>query len=221
VSNKSAERRYTTFPLEARKSHSGGDSIGGYAAVFNKPSQNLGGFVEEVDPSFFNDSRGKNWPNVVARFNHDDSFLLGTTAGRTLTLGVDGTGLDYTVEPPKARADIVELVKRGDIQRSSFAFVTHEDEWGVTDQNFPKRRLISGTLVDVAPVVSPAYLDTSAGLRSLALRVDASEEEIRSLADAGELRKLFVRTDTPSTAKPKTFGPAAVARLLANREGPK
>lgn len=221
MSSKTAERRYTQFPLEARKSNSGGDSIGGYAAVFNKPSQNLGGFVEEVDPTFFNDSRGKGWPNVVARFNHDDSFLLGTTAGRTLTLSVDGTGLDYSVEPPKARGDIVELVRRGDIQRSSFAFITHEDEWGVTDQNFPKRRLIAGTLVDVAPVVSPAYLDTSAGLRSLAARVEASEEEIRSLAAAGELRKLFIRTDTPSTAKAKTFGPAAVAKLLANREGPK
>lgn len=220
MTNKSAERRYTTFPLEARKSNSGGDSIGGYAAVFNKPSQNLGGFVEEVDPSFFNDSRGKGWPNVVARFNHDDSYLLGTTAGRTLTLGVDGTGLDYSVEPPKARSDILELVKRGDIQRSSFAFITHEDEWGVTDQNFPKRRLLAGTLVDVAPVVSPAYLDTSAGLRSLAARAEISEEEIRSLAEAGDLRKLFIRTDTPSQAKAKTFGPAAVAKLLANREGP-
>jgi Escherichia/Staphylococcus phage prohead protease len=219
--SKTAERRYTTWPLEARKTSTGRRSIGGYAAVFNKPSQNLGGFVEEVDPAFFNDSRGKGWPHVVARFNHDDSFLLGTTAGQTLRLSVDGTGLDYTVEPPEARGDIVELVERGDIQRSSFAFVTHEDEWGVTDQNFPKRRLVAGTLVDVAPVVSPAYLDTSAGLRSLAVRVDASEEEIRALAAAGELRKLFVRTDTPSTPKPKTFGPAAVAKLLASREGPR
>jgi HK97 family phage prohead protease len=217
---KEAERRYTVFPLEARKSARGTDSIGGYAAVFNKPSQNLGGFVEEVDPAFFNDSRGKGWPNVVARYNHSDDFLLGTTAGRTLTLNVDGTGLDYTVEPPKARADILELVQRGDITRSSFAFITHEDEWGVTDQGFPKRRLIAGALVDVAPVVSPAYLDTSAGLRSLAARVDAPLEEIRSLAAAGELRKLFVRTDKPTMSKPKTFGPAALAKLLAMREDP-
>lgn len=214
-----SERRYTLWPVEARVKNNG-KSIGGYAAVFNKPSQNLGGFVEEVDPAFFNDSRGKGWPNVVARYNHDDSYLLGTTAGSTLRLNVDGTGLDYTVDPPSARGDIVELVERGDIRQSSFAFVTHEDEWGVTDQNFPKRRLISGSLVDVAPVVSPAYLDTSAGLRSLAARVGAEEEEVRALARAGELRKFFVRTDTPSTAKPKTFGPAAVAQLLARRDAP-
>jgi len=217
--SKSSERRYTSWPVETR-ARDNGKSIGGYAAVFNKPSQNLGGFVEEVDPAFFNDSRGKGWPNVVARYNHDDAYLLGTTAGSTLRLSVDGTGLDYEVNPPEARGDIVELVKRGDIRQSSFAFVTHEDEWGVTDQNFPKRRLISGTLVDVAPVVSPAYLDTSAGMRSLAVRVGADEAEIRSLAEAGELRKLFVRTDTPSTAKAKTFGPAAVARLLSRRDDP-
>jgi HK97 family phage prohead protease len=217
--SKTSERRYTSWPVETR-ARDNGKSIGGYAAVFNKPSQNLGGFVEEVDPNFFNDSRGKGWPNVVARYNHDDAYLLGTTAGSTLRLSVDGTGLDYEVLPPEARGDIVELVKRGDIRQSSFAFVTHEDEWGVTDQNFPKRRLISGTLVDVAPVVSPAYLDTSAGMRSLAARVGAEEEEIRSLAQQGELRKLFVRTDTPSTGKAKTFGPAAVARLMARREGP-
>lgn len=217
--SKSSERRYTSWPVETR-ARDNGKSIGGYAAVFNKPSQNLGGFVEEVDPAFFNDSRGKGWPNVVARYNHDDAYLLGTTAGSTLRLSVDGTGLDYEVNPPEARGDIVELVKRGDIRQSSFAFVTHEDEWGVTDQNFPKRRLISGTLVDVAPVVSPAYLDTSAGMRSLAVRVGADETEIRALADAGELRKLFIRSDTPSTAKAKTFGPAAVARLMSRRDDP-
>lgn len=217
--SKTSERRYTSWPVETR-TRDNGKSIGGYAAVFNKPSQNLGGFVEEVDPNFFNDSRGKGWPNVVARYNHDDAYLLGTTAGSTLRLSVDSTGLDYEVLPPDARADIVELVKRGDIRQSSFAFITHEDEWGVTEQNFPKRRLISGTLVDVAPVVSPAYLDTSAGMRSLAVRVGAEEAEIRSLAEQGELRKLFVRSDTPSRAKPKTFGPAAVARLMSRREGP-
>lgn len=214
-----SERRYTQWPVEARVKDAG-KSIGGYAAVFNRTSQNLGGFVEEVDPAFFNDSRGKGWPNVVARFNHSDEFLLGTIAGSTLRLGVDGTGLDYTVTPPSARSDIVELVERGDIRQSSFAFVTHEDEWTVTDQNFPKRRLLSGSLVDVAPVVSPAYLDTSAGLRSLAVRVGAELEEVRSLAKANELRKFFVRTDTPSQAKPKVFGPAAVAKLMARRDGP-
>lgn len=215
----STERRYTSFPVETR-AKGDGKSIGGYAAVFNSLSQNLGGFVESVDPAFFNKSRGDGWPGVVARFNHDDNQLLGTIAGGTLRLSVDGTGLDYMVDPPMARADITELVYRGDVRQSSFAFITYEEDWSVTDQNFPKRTLLSGKLVDVAPVVSPAYLDTTAGLRSLAVKVGAEYEEVRKLAEENELRKFFIRTDTPSKPKDKTFGPSAVAALMARRDGP-
>lgn len=214
------ERRYTTWPVEAR-AKSDGNKIGGYASIFNSLSQNLGGFVEEVAPEFFNKSRGDGWPGVVARFNHDDNMLLGTVAGGSLRLSVDGTGLDYTVEPPKARADITELVTRGDVRQSSFAFVVYEDEWMTTDQGFPKRRLLSGKLIDVAPVVSPAYLDTSAGIRSLALKVGADIEEVRALAKINDLRKFFVKTGVPSApAKPHTRGHSALATLLAKKATP-
>lgn len=214
------ERRYTQWPVEYRAKDNG-TKIGGYAAVFNSLSQNLGGFVEEIAPEFFNKSRGDGWPGVVARFNHDDNMLLGTIAGGTLRLMVDGTGLDYTVEPPNARADISELVSRGDVRQSSFAFQTFEDEWGVTDQNFPKRRLISGKLVDVAPVVSPAYLDTTAGLRSLAKKVGADLEEVRTMAAANELRKFFVKTGSPTQpVKPPKRGHSALAALLAKKAPP-
>ena len=218
------ERRYTTWTVEYRADRTKADEqgrIGGYAAVFRSLSQNLGGFVEEVTPEFFNKSRGDGWPGVVARFNHDDNMLLGTTAGGTLRLMVDSTGLDYTVDPPASRRDISELVARGDVTKSSFAFRTFEDEWGLTDQNFPKRTLVSGALIDVAPVVTPAYLDTSAGLRSLAVKVGAEVEEVRSLAEQNELRKFFIRTDRPSApAKPKTRGHSALTALLAKKTPP-
>ena len=38
-------------PVELRESPSGGRVLAGYAAVFNRYSQNLGGFVEQVDPA--------------------------------------------------------------------------------------------------------------------------------------------------------------------------
>src|SRR5690606_30796607 len=125
---------------------------GGYPAKFNTLSQNLGGFGERIDPSFFAKSEGDGLPDVLARYNHDDNMLLGTTAGQTLRLATDGTGLDYSVDVPKARADVYELVQRGDVSRSSFAFITFDEDWGVTDQGFPVRTLLSGRLVDVAPV---------------------------------------------------------------------
>ena len=37
---------------------------------------------------------------VMARYNHDDNWLLGTTAGQTLHLSIDKTGLDYEVDLP-------------------------------------------------------------------------------------------------------------------------
>jgi HK97 family phage prohead protease len=219
-----AERRFTLLPVEAR-AREGRRSIGGYAAVFNRLSQNLGGFVERVDPSFFNKSRGDGWPDVIARYNHDDAFLLGTTNGRTLRLSLDSTGLDYETDPPQARADILELVERGDIHKSSFAFRVYPngDDWGLSEQGYPMRTLLSGQLVDVAPVTQPAYLDTEAGLRSLASRFEAEVEEVRSLAQANELRRFFVKTEAGKPvqkAKPRTFGPAAAATLLARKSDP-
>ncbi len=213
------ERRYTKVPVEVR-AKSDRRMIGGYAAVFNKESSNLGGFVEAVDPGAFNGSRGDGWPDVIARYNHDDNMLLGSTGGGTLRLMVDGTGLDYEVEPPKARADILELVQRGDVRKSSFAFRTIEDDWGTTDQGFPKRTLLRVQLVDVAPVNVPAYPDSSAGLRSLAEHVGADFDEVRSMAERDELRKLFRRTDGPSAPRKKTFGAAARMALLARENDP-
>jgi HK97 family phage prohead protease len=184
------ERRYTSGRVEVRATDKT-KKIGGYAAKFMRRSQNLGGFVEQIDRSFFDNSAADGFPGVMARYNHNDNYLLGTTASGTLRLAVDDTGLDYTVDPPTQRADVVELVERGDVSQSSFAFMTLADEWGLTENDTPLRTLLDGRLVDVAPVNSPAYLDTSSGLRSLADSVSAEFEEVRSAANAGDLRKFF------------------------------
>ncbi|MET7776319.1 HK97 family phage prohead protease [Streptomyces mirabilis] len=219
------ERRYTsgdTGKAELRADN-GEKRIGGYAASFNRQSKNLGGFIEVVDPIAFNQSRGDGWPEVIARYNHDDNQLLGTTAAGTLRMSLDQYGLAYDVLPPKAMGYVVELVERGDVRKSSFAFRTVSDDWTTTDQGYPLRRLTGVQLVDVAPVNTPAYNDTSAGLRSLASKFDADLEEVRSMAQADELRKFFVRTDGPQPKAPRKkgmFGPAAAAQLLARKEDP-
>ena len=218
------ERRYTPGAMELRTS-ADGQRIGGYGAVFGKLSRNLGGFVERVEGSAFNQSRALGFPGVVCRYNHDANMVLGTTAGGTLGLRTDNVGLDYEVLPPQARADIVELVQRRDIQFSSFAFRVPQggDEWSVTDQNYPMRTLHEVQLVDVAPVLDPAYPDATAGLRSLAAHFEADLEEVRSMAAADELRRFFVRPDNRGApVKPKLtmFAPAAAVALLARRTDP-
>jgi len=221
------ERRYTAVPVELRVREES-RRIGGYALKFNVYSRNLGGFVERINPTFPAKSRGDGWPDIMARYNHDNNMLLGTTGGGTLILRVDDIGVDYEVEPPHARQDIVELVSRGDVRRSSFAWETGttEDDWGLTEQGFPLRTLLSGRMVDVAPcnTAIAAYPDATAGLRSLADKMHAAYEEVRTLADQDGLRKFFVRTDNKGKPvqppKPKLFGPVAAAALLGRREDP-
>lgn len=219
------ERRYTPGVLTLR-----GDAdevgkrkaIGGYAAVFNKLSRNLGGFVEELNSGVFNRAANDGWHDAICRYNHDDMALLGTVQSGHLRLQLDQTGLIYEVDPPNSRGDVLELVERGDITKSSFAFRTVEDDWAQTDQGYPKRTLLSVELVDVSPVVSPAYTDSSVGLRSLASFKDAEYDEVKILAEQDELRKLFVRTDGPPAPPPKKIltGASALAAIIARDRDP-
>lgn len=131
---------------------------------------------------------------MLARYNHDDNMLLGTTAAETLRLRIDEIGLVYEADVPATRADVFELVQRGDVRKSSFAFTVFEDDWTVRDDGTPIRTLISGRLYDVAPVNTPAYDDTTVGVRafdSLAEKFDRDVAEIRALADSARLADLF------------------------------
>lgn len=220
--------------LDSRLETRGDDGrwIGGYASVFMpRESRNLGGFIERVAPDAFNEARASGWRDVVCRFNHDSNYVLGTAAADTLQLRTDNVGLDYSVIPPESETKIRELVQRGDIRYSSFAFRCRRggDDWGVTDQNFPMRTLHDVELVDVAPVLTPAYPDATAAvratapaLRSLADHMQIAVDEVRMLAEADELRRLFVRTDRPiyRPEPKKLFGPAAAAMLLTRKADP-
>jgi uncharacterized protein len=185
------ERRNLAQPVELRAAAAGSDSPGtlfGYAAKFGVFSQDLGGFVEQIDPAFFNKSLADE-VRVLCRYNHQDMALLGTTDAGTLTLGVDDVGLFYEDVLPNTQQgrDCAVLAARGDLRYSSFAFYCFEDDWAMTPQGHPLRMLISGQLVDVAPVNSPAYLDSTAGLRSLSERINVPMSDLKT-AKAEEVR---------------------------------
>lgn len=204
------ERRINPFKPEVRMSSGDQGDVGhivGYASVFNKLSRKLGGFVEKVNSRAFTQSKTEGWPDVVCRYNHNDDFLLGTTRAGTCVIDFDETGLLYDVNPPSFRSDIVELCQRGDCQHSSFAFRVPDggDDWSLSDFNYPLRTLLNVELVDVAPVITPAYPDATAALRavdgavnSLSLRFQAEPAEIRSLLESNMGVKLFKRSDRPS-----------------------
>jgi HK97 family phage prohead protease len=139
-------------------------TIEGYAAMFEKLSQNLGGFVEDIKDSAFNKTVKES--DVRAVFNHDENYVLGRNKSGTLDLSVDKSGLYYRIIPPDTSYahDLLAVMERGDVNQSSFAFYTMKDDWGMTEQDFPKRSLIEVSLVDVSPVTYPAYLDTTSGI---------------------------------------------------------
>jgi hypothetical protein len=232
------ERRFTRYPPEFRQRGEGHPPhIFGYAACFGKLSRKLGGFVEQVGLTAFNESRTDNWPDVVCRYNHHDDMLLGTTHARTLTLSIDETGLAYDVEPPESRRDVMEYVQRGDVRHSSFAFRVYPggDEWGVSEFNYPMRTLHSIQLVDVAPVLDPAYPDTTSAARalngaveSLANWVQGDPEEIRSRLSEGRAMEFFKKTGRGGgktearrpAPKPTLTGAQALIALQGNMEDP-
>lgn len=234
------ERRFTKFPLELRTQpgEGGVQNIWGYAACFDKLSRKLGGFVEQVNRNAFDESKIEGWPDVVCRYNHKDDYLLGTTYARTLRLATDETGLLYEVTPPQSRRDILEYVDRGDIRHSSFAFRVYPggDEWGVSEYNYPMRTLHAVQLIDVAPVLDPAYPDATAQARamdgaivSLAHWVQAEPDEVRERIAENRAMEFFRRTDNigPRAAqraqeeKKKTLtGALALLDLLDNSTDP-
>lgn len=162
------ERRYTSGEVEVRQRGSSA-AIEGHAAVFDKLSQNLGGFVERVQRGAF--AKTIKEADIRALFNHDENLVLGRNRAGTLELSEDDSGLYYRITPPDTSyaRDLLAIMERGDVSQSSFAFMTIEDDWGLTEQDFPLRSLLQCSLVDVSPVTYPAYLDTDSGPRSAAL----------------------------------------------------
>jgi HK97 family phage prohead protease len=176
-------------------------TITGYAAVFDRLSQNLGGFVEEVDPGAFTETLQRKERNITALANHNVDWLLGTTLSGTLRLSVDGTGLPYEVDldmtDPDAQRIAAKVAKRK-MLGSSFSFRAIEDAWSTTDQGFPLRRLLAVELFDVGPVTNPAYLDTQAdgmsvALRSLSTFIDRPFDQVVDAARSNTLKDLISR----------------------------
>jgi phage head maturation protease len=173
------ERRFTPGQVEVRAADAEKRTIGGYAAKFNKLSPeprrvrraDRAGCVQPRPRQRLAGRAGPVQPRRQHAARHDHGAHSAAVGGRH--------GPRVRRGPAAGRADVYELVQRGDVAKSSFAFrVIGEDgeEWGLTDQNFPQRTLLSVDLHDVAPVNAPAYLDTSSALRSLAKHKDADVE---------------------------------------------
>ena len=163
------EARSFVGSVEVRANEDGSNTIVGLAAVFDKRSENLGGFREIIAPGAFDET---DMSDVRGLFNHDSNFVLGRNKADTLKLTRTEDGLQYEIDLPDTqtiRDLVLEPIKRGDIDQSSFGFIVgrgnddwQEDEEGVLIRTIHKVR----QLFDVSPVTFPAYADTTVGARS-------------------------------------------------------
>lgn len=213
MTTKTLERRTFNGDVEVRAMEDGRQVAVGYAARFNTFSQNLGGFVEVVEPTAFNQTVQQ--ADVRALYNHEPNMLLGRMSSGTLRLEVDEVGLRYELDLPPTQLgkDLAVLMARGDISGSSFGFQTIEDGWGETPDGFPMRSLKQVALRDVGPVTFPAYTAADVALRSLAESTHLELGVLLEAAERNELRSLIFPSDVDNEAR-ETHSPAVPKRHL-------
>lgn len=172
------ERRfYELKQIEVRDMMDGdGHELGprlifGYAAIFNTPSEDLGGFVEQIMPGAFTNTLVAD--DIRALWNHNPDYPLGRNLSGTLRLAEDNTGLRIEIDTPETSAgrDALISIARGDVNQMSFAFSVMREEWTIMsgqaqDNDDVLRTLHEVKLYEVSPVVFPAYPQTSVGVRS-------------------------------------------------------
>lgn len=177
-----AERRFFAQPLKVEvREGKESRTISGYAAVFNKDSEDFGGWVERIDPKAFDDVLND---DAVALFNHDPNLILARNKVN-LTLSIDEIGLKYSFDAPNTTAgnDLLENIRLGNIKQSSFAFTASSTKWDdPADKNQKSIRTIMKVerLYDVSPVTYPAYPDTTVASRSLKSKLESDEKETKA-----------------------------------------
>lgn len=161
--------------------------VEGYAMLFDVESEYLG-FYEVIERGAITQELVDSC-DIFATFNHDTNkiFARSNKGEGSLKLTVDDKGLKYEFEAPHTALgdELLEYLKRGDINKSSFAFSidpnddnaeTWESKDGVYFRTIHKIK----ELYDCSPVWQPAYSATSVSKRS---QQKIDELENKKLAD--------------------------------------
>ena len=187
------ERRMT---MEIRSLETENDEmiVEGYALRFDSPT-----VLYEIDGVKYSEviERGAldsaDLTDVPFKYNHSDHvMIMARTRSKTLRLMPDENGLyiQASLANTTSGKDLYELIKRGDIDKMSFAFTVGEDGY---DKSTRTRKIRGIKKVwDVAAVETPAYDTTSISARSF---FEAEAEKERKVLENAELRrKLILKT---------------------------
>jgi HK97 family phage prohead protease len=178
------EKEIRNWSVRAEAPKEDSRTVEGYAALFDTPSDGLD-FTEIIDRNAFDGVIARS--DVFALLNHDNSRgILGRSKyGKgSLELSIDERGLKYRFDAPKSALgdELIENLKRGEVNESSFCFDVTDEEWqedGLDDHGYKKfKRTIRkiGNLYDVSPVYSAAYSATTVSLRGKEMKEKELEE---------------------------------------------
>jgi len=161
--------RFESFePISENRQGKGRFKLQGYAAVFNKDSLDLGGFIERIAPKAFDGILGS--CDCRALVNHNSDLILGRTTSKSLRLYEDSIGLKFYCDLPtddSLSQSVINRVTRRDWSQCSFAFWVEKDRWEMAKKRGDSDiRIIEkiGALLDISLVTFPAYPDTSASI---------------------------------------------------------
>ena len=194
MKNNNLEIRNNGIVIE--RSYDDSRHVEGYAVVFESQSEDLG-FFETIDRGAITQELVDN-SDVFALLNHDDDKVLARSKNGvgSLKLTVDERGLKYEFDAAETQLgnDLLEYLKRGEINTSSFAFALDYNDpeaetW--TRKNGANYRTIHkiAYLHDVSPVWNAAYSATSVSQRSIDKCKELEEKEQEEKRQAEDKKK--------------------------------
>lgn len=186
-----AEIRSVPFEL---RSTGDGLTLEGYAAVFNSEAliyERNREFMESIVPGAFARTVAAK-DRIIMQFDHGQHPFFGSLPiARIDDLREDGHGLyvKATLNDNWMTEPIRSAIANGAVTGMSFRFSVPDggDTWDRSG-DVAKRTIKEVKLYELGPVTTPAYADTSVGVRSaLALLDDAQREQIfRQISDPEE-----------------------------------
>lgn len=170
--------------IELRAAEDGNSRhVEGYAMVFDSQSEFLG-FYETIERGAITQELVDEC-DIFATFNHDMNkvFARSNKTQGSLSLYVDEKGLKFEFDVPNTALgdELLEYMRRGDINKCSFAFALDpsDDEaetWESKDGVYFRTIHKIAALFDISVVWTPAYTDTEVSKRAKD-KIDTLENE--------------------------------------------
>lgn len=134
---------------------------------------------------------GADIKDVPFKYNHSNQvMIMARTRSKTLQLIVDDKGLLIRAELANTTSgrDMYELVKRGDIDKMSFAFTI--EEYSYNKETHTRTITKIKRVYDVSAVDTPAYPDTEISARSF---FEAEAEKERRSVETENLARIKIK----------------------------